>query len=238
MNHQVWNNNINDEYFIINSKKIRIFPLLKISKDYEKLQIDNESFNFITIREMSNLITKIICKHLIQNKINPLQSIIVDSTSGVGGNTLSFLRNFKKVIAIEICQLRYGYLMNNVNIYNYNNVEFINDDFCNLYKNNENIYNSNVIFMDPPWGGIGYKNKSDLKLKLGDVSIENIIVDTFKLCDVNDNKTNLFVLKLPKNYDIEYFYEEINKEQFINKTKKNYLYILNKMILVVCEFNV
>jgi len=238
MNHQVWNDIINNEQYIINSKKIRVFPYLKDNKDYNKLQIDDESFNFITIREISVLITKIICKYLIQNKINPLKAHILDSTAGVGGNTLSFLNNFKRVTAIEICNTRYSYLVNNINIYKYKNAICHNIDFCEYYKNNNLMEDFDVMFMDPPWGGIGYKNLNNLQLKLGNTNIETIIIDVFKIYNnyFQNKKTKLFVLKLPKNYDIEYFYEQIMNNKIDNVNIKIYLYILSKMLLVICEF--
>ena len=238
MNHQVWNDVINNNNFIINSKKIRVFPILKKNKDYDRLKIDNDSFNFITIREISNLITKIICKHLICNNINPLNTLVVDSTAGVGGNTLSFLKFFKKVIAIEICQIRHEYLVNNINIYEHDNVECLNMSFCEYYKDNITIENPDVIFMDPPWGGIGYKNLNNLQLSLDDIHIEDIVINALKRFKLNDDvkKTKLFVLKLPKNYDIEYFYERLNNEKNEGIDICIFLYVLSKMLLVVCEF--
>ena len=240
MNHQVWNSIINNEQFILNNKKIRIFPMLKTNKDYSKLLIDNESFSFITIREISNLITKIICKHLILNNLNPLKITIVDSTAGVGGNTLSFLKFFEKTIAVEICSMRYNYLLNNINVYEFNNHKCINMDFCDYYKNNIVFDNPDVIFMDPPWGGIGYKNSNNLRLKLGITSVENIIIDVFKKfeSELIYKKTKFIILKLPKNYDIEYFHNEIQGQQFGNKTITTYLYFLSKMLLVICELKI
>jgi 16S rRNA G966 N2-methylase RsmD len=237
MNHQVWNSIINNDQFILNNKKIRIFPMLKTSKDYSKLLIDNESFSFITIREISNLITKIICKHLVFNNFNPLKISIVDSTAGVGGNTLSFLKFFGKTIAIEICPMRYNYLLNNIDIYEFDNKKCVNMDFCNYYKNNIEIDNPDVIFMDPPWGGIGYKNSNNLRLKLGEMSIEDIIIDIFKKfsSEINYKKTKFIVLKLPKNYDIEFFYNKLHEQPFGNKKITNYLYFLSKMLLIICE---
>ncbi len=234
MSHHVWNDIINNDQFILNNKKIRIFPFLKKNSDYSKLQIDNESYSFITIREISNLITKIICKHLVNNNLNPLNTIIMDSTAGVGGNVLSFLKFFKTVYGIEICPIRYNYLINNINVYKYTNHIGINCDFCEYYKKQLLLINPDVIFMDPPWGGTGYKILNNLQLKLGDTCIEDIIVDIFEKFN-NSEKTKLIVLKLPKNYDIEFFYNKIQHHSLKNKKIIIYMYILNKMLLMICE---
>ena len=60
----------------------------------------------------------------------------------------------------------------------------------------------------------------------------NSIINEYK-----DYNNRFIVLKLPKNFDIEMFYNHIKKYP-----KKNnyfvdlYLYILNKMIIIVCEY--
>jgi len=236
MNHHVWNDIINNEEFILNNKKMRIFPFLKKSSDYLKLEIDEESFSFITIREISILITKIICKHLINNNLNPLNAILIDSTAGVGGNALSFLKFFKMIYSVEICPIRYNHLINNINVYKYENYIGVNDNFCNFYDKNLLSIDPDVIFMDPPWGGTGYKVLNDMKLKLGDIDIEDIVIDIFRRFD-NIKKTKFMILKLPKNYDIEFFYNKIQHYPFEKKNVSIYMYILNKMLLIVCELS-
>ena len=104
--------------------------------------------------------------------------------------------------------------------------------------------------MDPPWGGSNYKSNENLLLKLGSVGIEELIIDiTQKFSNyyleiiktnpkekTNNYNNKFIILKLPKNYDIEYLYNYLKNN---NKTKNynisSYLYILNKMIIVVCE---
>lgn len=252
-----WDDSINDNQFIINNKIMRIFPQLKNPNNYSKLKIDDESFNYITIREIADLTSKIICHHLIKFNINPQKIKIVDYTAGVGGNVLSFSKFFNKVFAVEIQKNRYEYLINNVNVYEYDNVLCINDSSINFNEKFLIDINPNVIFVDPPWGGNTYKENESLRLKLGDMPIEYLAIDIFtklyeniikkeKLTiELNNKKiykNNIFnnkfiIFKLPKNYDIEYFYETIkNNNKIPNHTISTYLYILNKMLIVVCEF--
>ena len=252
-----WDDSINDNQFILTNKIIRIFPQLKNSNNYLKLMIDDESLTYITIREIADLTSKIICHHLIKYNLNPQKVKIIDYTAGVGGNVLSFGKFFNKVYAIEINKNRYEYLKNNVDIYEYKNILCINDSSINFNNKFLVEINPNVIFIDPPWGGNNYKETESLRLNLGEVSIETLVIDIFSklyekiikndilTIEVNNKKIyrqNIFhnkfiILKLPKNYDIEYFYETIKKNNNIpNHTICSYLYILNKMLIIVCEF--
>ena len=246
-----WDNAINDNKFIIKNKIMRIFPVLKNCLNYNKLLIDDESFSFITIREIAYLTSKIICNHLSKHDINPLKVNIVDYCAGVGGNVISFSKFFNHVYAVEINKTRAEYLLNNLNVYNCKNVTVINNSSIaynnighSLVNGEEGFYHDNpmVVFIDPPWGGNDYKNVDNLKIKLDDIYIEDLvadILDKFNLLinEYKDYNNRFIVLKLPKNFDIELFYNHVKKYP-----KKNnyfvdlYLYILNKMIIIVCEY--
>ena len=243
INIDVWDEAINDNDFIIKNKISRIFPQLKNPNNYSKLLIDEESFSFITIREIAELTSKIISYHLIKNNINPQKINIIDYTAGVGGNIFSFSKYFNYVYAIEIDETRANYLQNNINIYNLKNINVINDSSINFNNNDMLAINPNVIFIDPPWGGSYYRKNDLLKLSLSDVPIEELVFDIFNkfsTIEINpfDSYSNrVVVLKLPKNYDIEYFYNYLKK----NTADKNYIilsyiYILNKMFILVCEY--
>jgi 16S rRNA G966 N2-methylase RsmD len=251
-----WDDSINDNQFILTNKIMRIFPQLKNSNNYSKLKIDDESLTYITIREIADLTSKIICHHLIKYNLNPQKVKIIDYTAGVGGNVLSFSKFFNKVYAVEINKNRYEYLKNNVDVYECKNVLCVNDSSINFNENFLVEINPNVIFIDPPWGGNNYRETQSLKLNLGGVGIENLVIDIFSrlyqytikndimTTEINNKKIyrqNIFhnkfvIIKLPKNYDIEYFYETIKKNNIPNHTICSYLYILNKMLIIVCEF--
>jgi len=249
-NGDAWDLAINDDKFYINNKIARIFPILKNFNNFSKIKIDDESFSYITIREISEIISKIICYHLLEHNLNPQKSIIVDYTSGVGGNVLSFGKFFKSVYAIELDELRAEYLKNNIGVYGFKNINVINE--CAIEFNNEKMLNinPNVIFVDPPWGGSNYKNNENLTLKLGKMELEELVIDIAKKFsdkyvqivnsnpkEKNNNYNNKFIiLKLPKNYNIEYFYKYVkSNNNFVNYNICMYLYILNKMIVIVCE---
>jgi 16S rRNA G966 N2-methylase RsmD len=249
LDEDVWENStINDNKFYINNKIARIFPVIKNFNNYSKLKIDEDSFSFITIREIADMISKLISYHLLYFNLNPQKMKIIDYTAGVGGNVLSFSKNFNYVYGIEIDELRASYLENNIKVYGFNNIKVINDCSVNFTYNDLIKINPNVIFMDPPWGGTDYKNSDTLLLKLGEKSIEELTGDIIKIFSeyyLDENNLNkylnlnnkLIVLKLPKNYDIEYFYNYIKNVKVENYLINIYLYILNKMLIVICELN-
>ena len=245
-----WENSINDNKFYINNKVARIFPLMKNFNNFGKIKIDDDSFSYITIREIADLISKIISYHLLEYNLNPQKIIIADYTSGVGGNVLSFAKYFKFIYAIEKSDIRSEYLKNNINVYGYKNIIVINK--CAIEFNNNDLIkiNPNVIFIDPPWGGNDYKNNENLLLNLGEFKIEELIINICKKYsdyyeelikekpkEKNNNyNTKIIVLKLPKNYNIEYLYNYIKlHNNFNNYVIKLYLYILNKMLIVIFE---
>lgn len=212
------------------SKKIktvlRLFPYLKEKNDATKLLIDNESIHYISVREYAEKISEIIKLHLGMLNIKGEDAIITDATAGVGGDTISFSKNFKFVYSIELDKLRASYLENNIKIYELENVKVINDD-CNNVLNK--IDDHDVIFIDPPWQisiKDSYKQYTNLRLTIGQEYIESLCN---KLVNGEFMKKipKLIVLKLPKNYDIAYFYKNVSNNKNI------YYYDLKKMIILV-----
>jgi 16S rRNA G966 N2-methylase RsmD len=199
-----------------------LFPYLDNKEKASKLLIDDDSIHFISVREYAQKITDIIKYHLSQLKIDADKTIITDATAGVGGNTISFGMSFKSVNAIEIDKKRTDYLVNNLDIYNLKNVNVINGDCTQLIII---LDNHDVIFVDPPWGGKNYKKHDYLRLHLSDMPIEMIcngLLDE----EVSLRPPSIVVFKLPSNYDIKFFYDNV-------KSDKIYFHDLKKMILLV-----
>jgi hypothetical protein len=85
-----------------------------------------------------------------------------------------------------------------------------------------------IIFVDPPWGGSGYKTKVNLELNLGDIKIETFVLRCFDrtitLCP-----PKVIALKLPKNYNLKFLYDMLNQKMEI------YIYEHEKMNILVIE---
>lgn len=200
----------------------KIFPYLRDRTKIKKLKIDDDSLHYISLKDCANSTSMIIIQHLYELGINHQDAYVTDATAGVGGNAISFAMNFKNVIAIELDELRYKYLVNNIDVYDIDNMKAIHGDSLELLSS---INKQHVVFIDPPWGGKDYKKYQKLKLSLSDIPIEQICNNLF-----DDNKTKspplFIVLKLPVNYDLKYLYETIENDII-------YLHKLHKMNIVV-----
>jgi 16S rRNA G966 N2-methylase RsmD len=142
------------------------------------------------------------------NKI-PENITIIDCTACVGGDTITFCNYFDIVIPIEIDKDRYHHLIHNINMYKLNNAYPILGNCIDIIPNIKRKID--VVYIDPPWGGSLYKTKQNLELKLGDIKIEEIIIDLFEKINVI-----LVVLKLPKNYNYTNLSQVLKKYNIIH----------------------
>jgi len=178
-----------------------------------QIQLDDVAAFSITESSIANSMTKIIGSALGKlRKDNDERPIVIfDGMACVGGNTISFSRSFARVLANELDHNRYMMLLHNVkNVLGLQNVEFMNGSILDLAFSNE----YNVLFLDPEWGGPDYKTKSNLRLTIGDQTVEDFSLQTFQNCP----QLELVALKLPTNYD-NYFLKEFF-------TSRGYSYVL------------
>lgn len=210
------NRRFNKKSWNANYKKY-IFPTTT-KFDINKLLIDNDSLKFITHPIVADQITLEIinqlqdfpspecidmCQWNCYTSIEKAKHIdITDMTAGVGGNVFSFAKKFRNVNAIEQEKIRYEYLKNNIELYEFTNVRCYHNNSLSLVINKS--VNQNIIFIDPPWGGSNYKLHQNLKLSFADNPIEEI-------CDKLFEYAELIVLKLPVNYDFGYLFNKLSK---------------------------
>jgi len=79
--------------------------------------------------------------------------VLTDASSCIGGNTWSFAKMVKEVNAVELNDINMTALKHNMNVVGADNIKFYNDNYMNL----KDTLKSNIIFYDPPWGGLDYK---------------------------------------------------------------------------------
>ncbi len=180
----------------------KIFPEPN-NNDYNGLDYDEEGLYSITHPKDADLISTTIIEILGTSNIS-----IIDMTAGCGGNMISFIKYFKRVVGIEIDINRYNILKKNLSKYPFNNYELINDNSINI----NNIYD--VYFIDPPWGGPDYKKTLNIELYLSNIKLSEFILML--------PKNKLIVLKLPFNYNMN----AINKDNIIKKIIINNIIIL------------
>jgi len=196
-------------------------------KDYKRLLIDRESISYITTPHNAITIGWIIRTNLRpEDRVEDMT--IFDGTSGVGGDTIVFGHTFGRVIGCELDDKRFKMLENNVSVYQLPNVSVVNADCLTL------VFDLNyldIVYFDPPWGGKSYKDVDNLRLSIGDKSVESIVTDL-----LDDKKSRSahrlkeIVFKLPKNYDLRWLYDQTRNAQ--QKTTL-LMYELEKMLIMV-----
>ncbi len=201
----------------------KLFPKLN-GVTLSNLRIDQESVSYITTPHEAKKIADIIAKHTSNHK-DIKNSVLVDATGGVGGDTITLSTQFGSVISIEIDSNRYSLLKHNINEYKTTNVTTINGDSLIIIPKLSDI---DVIYADPPWGGKDYKTRENLRLTLGAMEIESFILNCFNP-DIMTSIPKLIALKMPKNYDLKYLYEKITHSFDI------YLYQLKKINILIIE---
>ena len=146
--------------------------------------------------------------------------IITDMTANVGVDSIALGLFFKGVNSIEISKKLFNSLNNNINIYGLKNVKTYNGSSVDIIKN----LKQDVIYIDAPWGGDGYYKNDLLKLYLDEKELSEIF-------NMYKNNTKLFILKLPKNYDINNFIKETKIDGYflyphIRKNKIKYIFMI------------
>ena len=207
-----------------------LFPRTSKSK---LLKSDDEGKYSISRPDDARYITKLIKKRITQlnhnyslfkenNKNNEITITITDATAGVGGNSISFCKDFNSVNVIEIDKTRYDYLINNLNIYNLKNYNGYNGDMLKVIPN----LNQDIIFIDPPWGGKNYVEHNDLDIYIDNTEISKISKDI-----LDNNYCKLLVLKLPYNYNMNN----------LNLLKNSYIFtknLIRNKILLLCIYSI
>jgi hypothetical protein len=158
--------------------------------DYSLLQVTPEGEYSMTkrgdsiriIEKMKEVIGTLDDKH------------ITDLTGNVGGDTIMFGLHFNKVDSIEYNLDNFNALKNNVDVYNLKNVNLHFGDSTIVYT-----WNTDVLYIDPPWGGPGYKTHTNLDLFLGETRLDMFIKE---ILEQEWCPTCIF-LKLPKNYNFK-----------------------------------
>jgi 16S rRNA G966 N2-methylase RsmD len=103
--------------------------------------------------------------------------------------------------------------------YSCSNISFYNDNYLNLIHK----LKQHIVFIDPPWGGKGYKDIKKIRLQLSDVDIEDVCL---KILNLN-SKPKMIVIKLPINYDLLFLYNKLGSFFDI------ILYQIKKMDIIV-----
>ncbi|KAI5173241.1 trimethylguanosine synthase [Nematocida sp. LUAm3] len=152
--------------------------------------LDKESWYSITPKELADRITQEICK------IFPANQKILDLFSGVGGNTISFLKYQCQVTSVENSYQKIRYLQHNVrsclSSYSlpYEHRVIYGDVYSTeTIKKLDKKYDA--IVLSPPWGGIEYQKEDPFSLLCR--------CKVFELENIYDELSDLRIYILPKS---------------------------------------
>ena len=164
------------------------------------LQIRPETPMVSSRNDASSILTTIVsslCEDVL---------LIVDATAHVGCDTLALASTFtnSKVISIEKDIENFEVLKQNLSLCDLNNVTVVNDDFVN-FIHTESLH-IDVLYIDAPWGGSGYKKKTVLSLFINDIELSDILKEYCK-------NIKLIILKVPINFDFETFEAVMNDKK-------------------------
>ena len=180
-----------------------IFDNLSIEK-FSKLLFTEESIYSSSKIEGSKLLKNIISDNFSNNNI-----IITDGTANIGTDSIFLSNYFNKINSVEISNINYQALANNVNVFEKSNINTVLGDIIIVIEN----LVQDVIYIDAPWGGRDYKKNDKMKLYLGNMEI----LDFYKKFR---NKAKVFIFKVPYNYDFDYLKTYINSKIIIYPFKK------------------
>jgi len=199
-------------------------------------QMDATSIYSVTDARTADRITKIM-----QALSGGPFTHIMDGCACVGGNVLSFGRALqsnhqkdKTVSAIEFDHNRYNMLCHNVKVAKLNDTircyhgdfaQLLNEDGHTRSEASRAIKQSQILFLDPPWGGrsVDTAQMGTVELTLGGLTLPII-------CSKLLNTTIRYVLfKLPSNYNFTKLENELSDIALSVRLEKS----LRKMILVV-----
>tara|TARA_E500000178_G_C17032995_1_gene761625 strand:+ start:2738 stop:3508 length:771 start_codon:yes stop_codon:yes gene_type:complete len=175
-------------------------PKGKISEnDFKKLMISNIGGYSIFLPKYANSMAKVLRSYFPDNE----KVTITDATSNMGGAVLGFCRYFDKVNAVEIVDLHCDILKNNMKLYKVDDqVNIICDDYIDVYKNTK----QDIIFFDPPWGGVDYKSKVIFNLDLDAIPIDKIFKELLQI-----KNAKYLAMRLPFNYDFKKLFSITDK---------------------------
>lgn len=189
-----------------------VFPLQE-GIDYKLLKITEEGRYSVTRRRDADKIISILKSTIKDIKTKS----ITDATGCVGGDTIHFGLNFQKVDSIEINPENFEALKNNVSIYGLDNVTFHSGDSVSIFN-----WKTDVLYIDPPWGGPNYKEILNLDLYMSSKRIDEWLEEIL----LRKNRPNYIVLKLPQNFNFVRF-------NFLSNVETIKPYRIRSYILVI-----
>jgi len=164
-----------------------IFPQ-KEDVNYSLLRLTQEGMYSVTKRKDGEQIIQIM-KSVFRTLDD---KTITDATACVGGDTINFALHFKQVESIEYNKYNFEVLKNNIEVFGLHNVKLHYGDCIDVYR-----WASDVLYIDPPWGGPEYKTLDHVDLFLGYTRLDDWLEEVLS----GPYRPMAVFLKVPNNYN-------------------------------------
>ena len=187
------------------------FPY-KTGVDRKKLKTIDSTHYSITKPHHTKQVIKVMKKYINNLKNNDLTEICAN----VGGDTISFAENFKKVLTFEVDENAIECLGHNLKMYKLDkNVEII----CKGFDTNDMI-NTEYVYIDPPWSN-NVQEGSNQNIIFNNVGIFDFLES---IIHSNKNIKNVFV-KLPPNHILPEK-KGIKMDKYLLEPRKNVMIVV------------
>lgn len=162
-------------------------------EEINRFQFTEESLYSVTLAHHRKTINDLILKWIRKSDQRPIEQLtITDATAHVGGDSIGFgLFGYKQVFSVELSYHTYKILINNLELFGLDRCLALNADYTKIHKSLE----QDIIFIDAPWGGKSVMNKQDVELTLGDINLNDLVLQILE-----NNECKVLVLKVPPGY--------------------------------------
>jgi len=196
-----------------------------VKKNNKKFMMTDIGKYSITKPQHTIWIKKQLILYFKESNINTKGLNLIDCNAGLGGDTISFSKYFKEILAIEKNEVHYHLLKNNCKVIDLNNIEFSHANFFDIVFNNDCIKKHDILFLDPPWGGPNYKKHEYVEL---DIELDHRKKPLHKVINELYKHYKYIILKSPVNLLFD-------KSKFLYKNIKLIKEEHNKILLIIFE---
>ena len=181
----------------------------------EIIIVEESKYSSLRPDHMSS-VKKFYNTYLIFSESTPLN--IIDGTAHVGVDSLYLATIFNSknvsILSVEINTDTFKVLEKNLtNISNIisdrigflGKIQALNIDIVKYIIETPDLHNTDILYLDPPWGGHGYIDNPSIELTLGKMSFAELVALSIV------KKVKNIVCKIPKNLDYVKFIDDVYK---------------------------
>jgi hypothetical protein len=205
----VWQKLSRRQQVKLNRHRRRSFPrALPLYPAEHAFWLDETAGYSLTSSKIAKVYARIVCTCALRCGLELSTSTITDATASVGGNVFAFACHFAKVNAIELLEPTAQMLLHNLKLLDLSHKV---DVWCGD-SSHADVAASNmvqdILFLDPPWGGINYRRAPRLSLFLTEKNLRQVCIEWARW-------TRLIVLKLPLRFNYREFFQHAAQLPFV-----------------------